>query len=66
MCADALAHIGCDLKSFVMFYESCPTQIKYLLIADAAGACSQTNYYVILSLSFGPPLFPIKKKRRKI
>jgi ribonuclease HI len=28
-CADALAHIGCELGSSVIFYESCPTQIMH-------------------------------------
>jgi ribonuclease HI len=37
MCADALAHIGCELGNTLMFYESCPTQIRYLVAADAVG-----------------------------
>jgi hypothetical protein len=37
MCADVLAHIDCDLKKFVMFYESCPTQVKHLVIVDTVG-----------------------------
>jgi hypothetical protein len=50
MCADALVHIGCDLKSFVMFYESCPTQIKHLLIADATGASALNLIIMLFSL----------------
>jgi hypothetical protein len=38
LCADALAQIGCDLGNSMMYYESCPTQIRHLVTADAAGA----------------------------
>jgi ribonuclease HI len=37
-CADALAHMGSNLGSAVMFYECCPYQIRNLVSADAAGA----------------------------
>jgi hypothetical protein len=37
-CADALAHMGSNLDSTVMFYECCPYQIRNLVSADAAGA----------------------------
>ncbi|AES80811.1 hypothetical protein MTR_7g085230 [Medicago truncatula] len=36
-CADTLANIGCIMGNEMMFYESCPTQINYLLTADQAG-----------------------------
>jgi hypothetical protein len=32
--ADALAHIGCELGSSVIFYESCPTQIMPIFLDD--------------------------------
>jgi hypothetical protein len=34
ICADVLAHIGCDICFTVIFYESCPTQIRYLYVGD--------------------------------
>ncbi|CAJ2653650.1 unnamed protein product [Trifolium pratense] len=37
LCADALANIGCGLGDTVIFYESCPTQIRHLFALDAAG-----------------------------
>jgi hypothetical protein len=37
MCADALAHIGCELDNTLMFYEFCPTQIRHLVADDAIG-----------------------------
>jgi hypothetical protein len=37
LCADALASIGCGVGNTMIFYESCPTQIRQLFIADAAG-----------------------------
>jgi hypothetical protein len=37
LCADALAHIGCDLGNSMMYYESCPTQISHLMTVDAIG-----------------------------
>jgi ribonuclease HI len=36
-CADSLAHIGCSLGTNVIFYESCPTQIRNLVSNDARG-----------------------------
>ncbi|GAU18650.1 hypothetical protein TSUD_124830 [Trifolium subterraneum] len=35
VCADMLAHVGCELGSTMMFYELCPTQIARFVIADA-------------------------------
>ncbi|PNY06732.1 ethylene responsive transcription factor 1b [Trifolium pratense] len=37
LCVDALAHIGCELGSYVIFYESCPTQITHDFLDDQAG-----------------------------
>jgi hypothetical protein len=36
-CADALANIGCSMGSTLMIYESCPTQLRHLLVADQMG-----------------------------
>jgi ribonuclease HI len=36
--ADALAHMGSNLGSAVMFYECCPDEIRNLVSADAIGA----------------------------
>jgi hypothetical protein len=35
-CADALVHIGCELGYYVIFYESCPTQIMHIFLDDKA------------------------------
>jgi hypothetical protein len=35
-CVDALASIGCGVGNTMIFYESCPTQIRHLFIVDAA------------------------------
>ena len=35
-CADELANIGCIMENDMMYYESCPTQINHLLVADQA------------------------------
>jgi len=37
LCADALAKLSCSLGSTLICYESCPTQISHLLLADVAG-----------------------------
>ncbi|KAK2459136.1 TMV resistance protein N [Trifolium repens] len=37
LCADALAHMGSNLGSDLMFYECCPHQIRNLVSADALG-----------------------------
>jgi hypothetical protein len=31
-CIDALAHIGCELRSSVIFYKLCPTQITHFFL----------------------------------
>jgi hypothetical protein len=36
ICANALAHIGCYLRSNVIFYESSLTQILYVFLDDKA------------------------------
>jgi hypothetical protein len=36
VCVDVLAHIKCDLNFIMIFYESCPIQIKCLFEVDAA------------------------------
>jgi ribonuclease HI len=36
-CADALANIACSLDYNLKIYESCPTQIRHLLLADIMG-----------------------------
>jgi ribonuclease HI len=36
-CADALAHMGSNLGSNVIFYESCPREIRSFVEDDAAG-----------------------------
>jgi hypothetical protein len=36
-CADVLANIACSLDYNMKIYESCPTQIKHLLLADIMG-----------------------------
>ena len=36
-CADALVTIGCKMESTLMIYESCPTQLRHLLVADQMG-----------------------------
>jgi hypothetical protein len=36
-CADVLAHMGCDLGSTMIIYESCPTQLSQFMLADAFG-----------------------------
>jgi hypothetical protein len=36
-CVDALVHMGCDLGSTMIIYESCPTQLSQLVLADASG-----------------------------
>ncbi|PNX95557.1 ribonuclease H [Trifolium pratense] len=36
-CADALANIGCNLDHEVIFYEACPMEIGYILLADQLG-----------------------------
>jgi hypothetical protein len=35
VCADMLAHVGCELSSTVIIYESCSAQISYFVIVDA-------------------------------
>jgi hypothetical protein len=35
-CIDALAHIGCELRSSVIFYKLCPTQITHFFFYDKA------------------------------
>jgi len=36
-CADALTNIECSLNYNMMTYQSCPTQIRHLLLADLLG-----------------------------
>jgi ribonuclease HI len=36
-CADALANIGCSTGYEIMYYETCPTQISELYLADCLG-----------------------------
>ncbi|MCI09825.1 putative non-LTR retroelement reverse transcriptase, partial [Trifolium medium] len=36
-CADVLANIGCTLDREIIFYDSCPSQIKDLLLANEMG-----------------------------
>jgi hypothetical protein len=33
-CAYALANIGCSMRSTLIIYESCPTQLRHSLVAD--------------------------------
>jgi hypothetical protein len=35
VCADILAHVGCELSSTMIIYESCSAQISYFVIVDA-------------------------------
>jgi hypothetical protein len=32
-----LAHVGCELGSTMIIYESCPTQISNVVIVDTSG-----------------------------
>jgi len=33
-CTDALTNIGCSMRSTLLIYESCPTQLRHLLVAN--------------------------------
>lgn len=33
-CADALANMGCNLESILMFYEHCLVQVKSMYLVD--------------------------------
>ncbi|MCH83395.1 putative non-LTR retroelement reverse transcriptase [Trifolium medium] len=36
-CADALANIGCSLRYYSIFYDTCPSQLSSLLLDDMLG-----------------------------
>jgi len=36
-CTDTLANIGYSMRFILMTYESCPTQIRHLLVVDQIG-----------------------------
>jgi hypothetical protein len=46
LCADTLAHAGCDLGSDMIVYESCLAHLAYYVLADISG----TNVPRITSL----------------
>jgi len=37
LCVDALAKLGCSFGSTLICYESCPSQISHLFLADVVG-----------------------------
>jgi len=49
-CDDALANLGCSLNNLVMFYESCPTHVRNLFVADAMGITTPRLIFVYLLL----------------
>ncbi|CAJ2675557.1 unnamed protein product [Trifolium pratense] len=45
-CADALANIGCSIDKETIYYETCPSQIRELFLADIMGIKTPRVIYV--------------------